>query len=380
MGEYQYYEFRAIDNLLSKEEREELRTYSTRGEITSASYVNTYHWGSFKGDPIQWMKKHFHMFLYVSHWGQRWLMIRLPNEFLSKNIVGLYSANNYFSFFESGSDTILSFKISENYDTLIEGNGWLDSLLPLREALFLGDYRVLYLGWLLRAQWGEIFDWELEPPLPPGLQQLDDPLWAFIKFFALDRDLVAAAANESVAAKKRPGCQEYLAWLKKAPSQMKEEALLDLILGEKGQFLRLRSAATKDLVDFSWLEKTTPRSARELGKQKLAAKKRRERKEEKEEKERVRLEQEERKKQLETFIGQEESLWEQVHTLVATRQPLAYDEAVEWLLSLRDIASMTNDLEGFQVQFENFYAHHCRRKKTFVKRLQESGLIEASSD
>ena len=51
MGEYQYYEFLAVDRPLKADQIDALRALSTRAEITSTTFVNTYHWGDFRGDP-----------------------------------------------------------------------------------------------------------------------------------------------------------------------------------------------------------------------------------------------------------------------------------------------------------------------------------------
>ena len=40
MSEYQYYEFQAIDRRLSDKEMQELRSHSTRAQITPTSFVN----------------------------------------------------------------------------------------------------------------------------------------------------------------------------------------------------------------------------------------------------------------------------------------------------------------------------------------------------
>ena len=55
MSEYQYYEFQAVDRPLTQEQMSELRAYSSRAQITPSSFVNVYHWGSFKGNPEKWM-------------------------------------------------------------------------------------------------------------------------------------------------------------------------------------------------------------------------------------------------------------------------------------------------------------------------------------
>jgi hypothetical protein len=46
MSEYQYYEFQAIDKPLTAKQMAELRSYSTRAQITPASFINEYNWAT----------------------------------------------------------------------------------------------------------------------------------------------------------------------------------------------------------------------------------------------------------------------------------------------------------------------------------------------
>ena len=78
VGEYQYYEFLAVDRPLKADQLDALRALSTRAEITSTTFVNTYHWGDFRGDPRALMEGYFDAFLYTANWGTRRLMVRLP--------------------------------------------------------------------------------------------------------------------------------------------------------------------------------------------------------------------------------------------------------------------------------------------------------------
>ena len=48
MSEYQYYEFLALDRPLTAEERSELRSISTRAEITATRFANEYEWGDLR--------------------------------------------------------------------------------------------------------------------------------------------------------------------------------------------------------------------------------------------------------------------------------------------------------------------------------------------
>ena len=85
---------------------------------------------------------------------------------------------------------------TEDYDWE-EGGGWLSSLISLRVDILHGDYRSLYLAWLLCAQMEEMEDDELEPPVPPNLADLNAPLNSFVDFMRLDTDLIAVAAESS---------------------------------------------------------------------------------------------------------------------------------------------------------------------------------------
>ena len=57
MSEYQYYEFRALDRPLNKKEMGVLRSISSRAEITSTSFINTYNWSDLKADPDKLIQK-----------------------------------------------------------------------------------------------------------------------------------------------------------------------------------------------------------------------------------------------------------------------------------------------------------------------------------
>ncbi|GAC1359968.1 MAG: hypothetical protein NVSMB3_07760 [Acidobacteriaceae bacterium] len=82
MSEYQYYEFRAIDRPLDQAARGALRAISTRAEITSTSFTNTYNYGDFRGDPAKLMDRYFDAFVYVANWGTHRLMFRIPRRLI----------------------------------------------------------------------------------------------------------------------------------------------------------------------------------------------------------------------------------------------------------------------------------------------------------
>src|SRR3954451_14120121 len=67
-SEYKYYEFAAVDRPLGARDLDALRALSTRAHITPTSFVNTYEWGSFKGDPRRLVERYFDAFLYLANW------------------------------------------------------------------------------------------------------------------------------------------------------------------------------------------------------------------------------------------------------------------------------------------------------------------------
>ena len=74
MSEYQYYEFQALDKPLTRQQQKELRSLSSRAEITATSFVNEYNYGDFRGEPPELMERYFDAFCYLANWGTRRLM------------------------------------------------------------------------------------------------------------------------------------------------------------------------------------------------------------------------------------------------------------------------------------------------------------------
>src|SRR5262245_47621412 len=66
---------------------EEVRSLSTRATITATRFVNEYHWGGFRGDPVQLMGRYYDAHLYVANWGTHRVMFRLPRDLLNPDVV-----------------------------------------------------------------------------------------------------------------------------------------------------------------------------------------------------------------------------------------------------------------------------------------------------
>src|SRR3546814_6607277 len=90
MSEYQYYEFQAIDRPLDRAAQEALRSISSRARISATSFTNHYEWGDLKGDPCKLMEQWFDLHLYLTNWGTRRLMMRLPERLVSRADIGCF--------------------------------------------------------------------------------------------------------------------------------------------------------------------------------------------------------------------------------------------------------------------------------------------------
>jgi hypothetical protein len=113
----------------------------------------------------------------------------------------------------------------------VEGEGHLSSLISVRAELARGDLRALYLGWLLRAQGGELDDDDAEPPIPQGLGQLSASLEGLAEFLRIDSDLLHVAAEAS-SPMSEVGIDhiEMAAWIAKLSTREKDKILTSLVM------------------------------------------------------------------------------------------------------------------------------------------------------
>lgn len=150
MSEYQYYEFQAIDKPLTRNQMSELKNGSTRAEITPHRFVNEYHWGDFNGDADEWMRRYFDAFLYLANWGTHIVKLRLPSNVIARRQLAPYLSRSSFDVDTSKEHLILSFVAQdEDGDDECDTDDVLSALIPIREEIARGDFRALYIGWLL---------------------------------------------------------------------------------------------------------------------------------------------------------------------------------------------------------------------------------------
>ena len=380
MSEYQYYEFQKVDGRLSDTEMRELRAYSTRARITPSSFINEYEWGSFKGNVDTWMEKYFDGYLYLANWGTHEIQLAIPAGLVTLAIAKRYCSSQVAFSREKSRKLIFTFLSEEEPDgEWLEGEGHLSALLQIRNELAHGDLRPLYLGWLIGVQTGGSAGTGKEPPVPPNLADLSGAQENLVDFLRLDRDLLAAAAQNSSRAKTdAASSRETVHWIASLPASEKDEMLVQVMEGAaarvgmelQSRFRRRQNGgrvavAVKTRTVAELLSRAEAlRESRLLQERQKAAL------------EKVRREQAAvvaRENHLNSLAGRSESIWETVDSLAGSRLPKNYDEAVRHVADLRDLA----EREGRQAEFKERLVTLRNRhsaKKSLIERLAKRGL------
>jgi hypothetical protein len=376
VSEYQYYEFRAIDRLLSQAEQRDLRAISTRAQITAAGFVNFYDWGDFKGDPDRLMARYFDLFLYLANWGSRRFSIRLPKRSLDAAAATRFLGSVNCVTVRTAKENLIVDVIRDEIETEEQegGDGLLDALAPLRADIMDGDLRPLYLIWLLAVEDGEAPD-DLVEPLA-GIGPLTRSLEAVAHFLCIDRDLVDAAAETvpagSVVEPSRQGAAKIISGLSESEKTGYLVRLYDgdpLLRAE----LRRRSRAPASLI----ADQQVPRSVGELRarahrlseERRAAEAKRRQAAQRRQQ----RQEAEAKSRRLDELARRGETAWKDAEDLIALRNTPAYEKAAALLGDLRDLALRQGTDDEFHLRLVELRRRH-RTKPRLVERLTAIGL------
>ncbi|MCY7340986.1 MAG: hypothetical protein LH603_03780 [Pseudonocardia sp.] len=368
MSEYQYYEFAAVDRPLVARELDALRGLSTRAHITPTSFVNTYEWGSFKGDPRRLVERYFDAFLYLANWGTRELVLRFPARLIDLDTAQRYCRGDSVSAWSHGDQVIVA-AVSENEEGDFEwgGEGELASILPVRAEVLTGDERALYLLWLLSVQTGEVDEDAVEPPVPGCLDALTGSQAALAEFLRIDRDLIDVAATGSPQ-RGRPvdGVELWVAGL----AEIDRDALLVGLMRGDDPYLRAETLRTV------WPSGGDAVGGRTAGQLLGAAVARREERERTERERRAARSAEQtrrvevaRRQRLAGLAAEGEAAWARVATRIAEKKPVGYDAAVELLVDLSEVA----DPVEFARRLDQLRQEH-GRKPAFIARLAHAGL------
>lgn len=357
MSEYQYYEFQAIDKPLSNKDREALRDLSTRARISSTSFINEYNWGDFRGNPLKLVEKYFDAFLYVANWGTHWFMLRIPKKLINLELAKQYCIGDSAVIHEKGDYLIFEFTSQTEDHEWEDGEGYLSPLISLRSDLIHGDYRCLYLAWLYSIEMDEIEE-EFEPPVPPGLKNLNAPLESFVDFMRIDDDLIAVSAAASASENKIPTDDKKLkSWIKNLSSNKKDEIIFRLI-NENDPHLgnELQQKFQNELSDKApqKTDANEPRSIVDLLEKAEAFTKERQRRiAEQKAKDKARRGREAaiaRVKYLNDLDKQQDNIWKKIDALILTKKPKDYDEAVRLLVDLSDLGKKNKTTGEFKTK------------------------------
>jgi hypothetical protein len=325
------------------------------------------------------LEKCFDAFCYLANWGTRQLMFRIPIALIDPELVGQYCFDYMFSIRRKGEYLILEFESESEEHEWEEGEGWLASMISLRDDLIRGDFRCLYLAWLLGVQ-QELVDYVgYEPPVPAGLDDLNGALAAFIRFMRIDTDMVTVAARCSGRMRETGREQEIKKWVQYLDTAEKDEIIFRLIKGNEphlGSELYQRFLRFHDTDDStSTTEKR--RTVGELLEQADACVKERLKREAQEHARKLAVLKKQnaarRKKYLESLAGCEEELWLKVNALISGRRPGDYDQALQLLLDLGELVTKRSEKLLFNSRLEKLRREH-QRKSSMMKRLDEAGL------
>ena len=377
MSTYQYYEFRAMDCPLTKEQRKEVASLSIRATVTSHQATFAYNYGDFRGNEEELMETHFDMMLCVANWGTRRLMFRLPSSLIDINQVESFCVSEEIACWLSKDKqyTILdlNFENEDENGEWIEGEGLLNELIDLREELINGNFRLLYLAWLKASEraleMGYADEETFEPTVPIGLKNLSDTQKAYIEFVNIDKGLIAVASKQSE--ERTDEVIDIEKWIERVSEEKKNEFLLRLSRGEQNLSVifnkYLCESATQNQSQNAE-ERTERRTIIYLVEDT--------KKWHKQEKKNREIEQElARKQRLERLAKNKSMAWEKVYKLIDEKNANAYDKAVEQLKELHELSKYQGTEEYFEEEIADILATYHRRQ-SLLRKMRSAGLME----
>lgn len=392
MSEYQYYEFRALERPLSKTEQAELRNCSSRASITSSRFVNEYHWGDFRGEPEEWMRRYFDAHLYFANWGSSSLMLRFPLSALDETMLAefvqptLSDAGSGFGdaleLITTAEHRILAWRFNDDsgYGDRFcdeEGAEWLDRLLPLRDELLGGDTRPLYLGWLARVCAGELGDDDVEPPLPAGLASLTPAQQALVEYLQLDPDWleVAAQASPPLQASATEAAEGELWLAEQAPETLRASVAL-LLAGraQEAQHGVRQAYLVWQAARRSSAEVLPRRTLAQISAGMDRAREQRLAREKVAQAALAARQQAAREAQLVKLAARQAQVWQEIDASLQRGSGVGYDQALRLIVELYEALMLVGQGEAYLLSLARLMKVHGTRK-AWVARLQKAGLL-----
>ncbi len=377
MSEYQYYEWQTVDRLLTEAEQDAVGRLSSHIDVSSSRAVVTYSWGDFKHDPKQVLSRFFDAHLYLANWGSRRLIFRFPAGLLNRKVIQAYCVRYRITYETLGKFDVLDLNLGdeEGSGDWIEGEGSLSGLVPLRDDLIQGDYRLLYLAWLKavpnqdnapsRDRKSSVSK-HLDPAISPGLRQLSPPLKRFVDQFDISPSLIAAAAEMSTALAKIPE-PDFRPLTAQLSREECDGFLCRFAQGDTTTGMELKKRLLS-LMPSQQVAQAVRLSIGELLKRadEIEEARKRERKEEARRKHHA---------DMEALAGREEEIWQEVESLVESKQPKHYEVAVQLLARLKELSEF-RDLKADYRQRLSILCERFRNRPGLQSRIQQAKLLE----
>lgn len=363
MSEYQYYEFQAIDRPLTVEEQQAVSKLSSRVAPHPRRAVFTYSYSSFPGRAIDILARYYDAHFHIANWGSVHLIFRFPQSLIDTQHFAPYYMDEYVTHQTREEYVVLAMKIfSEEGFGWIEGEGYLDRLLALRDDILRQDYRALYLAWLAAVRLEDTADDLREPPVPPGLKELTPALSAFIEVFRIDEHLVTAAARASPTLKQESAAdfQQAIASL---PHEVGNSWLLRLAQNEAHLGLAFQRYLSRKTLQ------QPERGQRTVSELWQAA----EVEQERSLKRQLAEAEAQRIRELEALAPKAKDAWIFAEQLMERSNARAYDEAVQLLVKLHDLAIHLGTETAYEERIGPIRQRY-ERRLSLLRRLDEAGL------
>ena len=335
--EYQYYEFQTIDRPLTKAEQVYVQSLSSRVRPTATRAVFTYSYADFRGNPLSILEKCFDAMLYMANWGSYQLAFRFPKAAVNVSMLEPYCVDDIIEVYTAAKYVILNIEIhqEEGSGWIEENNNWLSALIPLRQAILQGDFRALYLTWLKAAAVSTYLEDDVqEPPVPPNLQKLNAPLQSFVDWLEMDPDLIAVSAKVSQPQKKLK--EPFKDWVNALSDKEKTKLLVEIVTGDSAIASQLQARLRKKFARAPKLPSVSDVNRRHFSELRALAEMQRSERQAKEKA----AAKAKRDRYLKSLKPRQAEIWETIKDLLARKQAQPYEQAIQHLIDLRDLAEL----------------------------------------
>ena len=327
------------------------------------------------------MERWFDLHLYLTNWGTHRLMIRLPKRLVDRQRLDCFLREVDCAELKVSGETLILDILREELepeDEWDDGSGWLAALTPLRADLLGGDLRLFYLLLLTAVEADAVAPGEMEPL--PGIGPMTGALEAFARFFGIDADLVAAAAElpTGMAAAEPASSDAIRRVVAALPDREKNEFLSLLADGDPHVAMELR-AVVRDCLTSETSASQPTTASRTVGKLRarahtirhthecaetgrMAAQRKRQ----------AEQETQARRARLDAIMQRGDGVWREIEVKIKLRNASGYDKAAGLLLDLKAIAEERGTTEDFIRRLRAIRERHARKER-FIKRLATLG-------